>query len=223
LLAKRAMAISDRNIYFLTDTGIMQYGSDGIRNLSQFKVTDASAYTDFFYSKKDRILKCRKNDGQLWYQVDYDNFFFVDTECIFVGELHNKNNVYIVSGESDVNYIDDTANKLNGKIITGKISARNKLRTLYSTKDMQIKINMFSAKVGISESYPYYIFYYDNERHIYFGTRLQGTLLNIKEIPLKQYLRYHPANVKADFINLEISVDKTVGSFDMLVLENGGR
>ena len=93
--------------------------------------------------------------------------------------------------------------------------------TLYSTKDLSIEIDLFSAKLGTVTSMPVYILYLDdNDKKIYLGNRLSGSIIDAKTVYLEEFLKYHPANIKCDFVALQILVED---GFEILSVGLGGK
>jgi hypothetical protein len=134
--------------------------------------------------------------------------------------MHDKEVMYINANKT---YKNHTSNKLVGRVVSGKINARNKLKTLYTTKDLLVTINLFSGKVGTVTSVPYYILYLNGVRSVTFGSGVTGALIDAKNQYLHKYIKYHPANVKCDYVNFEITVDSAEKAFEMLVVETGGK
>jgi hypothetical protein len=132
--------------------------------------------------------------------VDYDMFIYVTYATNFIGELHNKENIYVIlTAEPPITkttYKAHATTKENGKLISGKIGCLSGLKTIYTTNTASVKTNVYSDKT-------------------------LGAVSSTKA--LTKYNKYHPVNLRSDYVNFEITVDKADKFFEMLVIETGGK
>ena len=183
LQSNRALVISDRNIYWLSQSNdVMLYGKDGIKNISLNKINITNA--EWHYSPTDRSIYMFNADNITnVYQIDYDYFYNLNsdlyTSIISIAETYdglrfNTDSLWRAKG---------TVN-LTGSILSGFIPARMKIKRFYSTKDLSLTISLYSAKVGTGTQVTKYILYWNGEKKVFIGSGLSGSLVNSNTIYL---------------------------------------
>lgn len=216
----RALAISDRNIYWITcQYQFMQYGKEGLRNVGINKLSLDSG--SLFFSSYDRTIYITGTSSYpVCYQIDYDNFYYYNTGYTGMSYGETFTGVCFRTGIVTNKYRERTATNLTGKIVSGMIPALMKIKRFLTNKDLDLTINIYSNKVGTNTQVIKFVIALNGNRRTYFGKGLTGTYLNSNLIHLSPYAKQSIANLKADFINLEITFDN---GFEFLNIEDGGK